>query len=163
MFSKAVHWAVLQRQHTAAATNPLLRAGSMAGVLALACLAFPASARTPYDGDWSVVIVTRQGACDAAFRYGIAIDNGIVGARDSSAATVQGRVAPSGAVNVSVRSGNSWAGGSGRLGRDSGGGVWRGQGSRGACSGTWQATRQSAGPYAGEPGRGRYYYGGPGT
>jgi hypothetical protein len=121
----------------------------MAGVLALACLAVPASARSPFDGDWSVVIVTQQGACDAAYRYGVAINNGMVGARDSSGGTVQGRVAPNGAVSVSVRSGSQSAGGSGRLGRDSGGGVWRGQGSRGACSGTWQATRQSAGPYAG--------------
>ena len=35
-----------------------------------------AVARTNYDGNWSVLIVTKSGPCDAAYRYGLSIRNG---------------------------------------------------------------------------------------
>jgi hypothetical protein len=136
----------------------MFRARDLIFVLAPACVAVtaPALAATPYDGDWSVVILTRRGDCDSAFRYGIEIDNGVVRGRDDSAATVRGQVARSGTVRVSVQSGSQWADGSGRLGRDGGSGVWQGQGNSGTCSGTWQATRRSDGPYASETRAGRH-------
>jgi hypothetical protein len=56
---------------------------------------------------------------------------------------MQGRVTRSGAVSVTVRSGNQWANGSGRLGRNRGGSAWRGQGTSGACHGTWVAERRA--------------------
>ncbi len=108
-------------------------------ILALACVAVagPAFAATAYDGNWSVVIATTGGACDPAFRYSIAISNGLVVNPVGNAATVEGRVTPKGAVSVSVQSGNQQANGSGHLGMNRGSGVWRGQGSAGACQGTW--------------------------
>jgi len=116
-------------------------------VLVPACLAVgsPSFARSNFDGEWSVSVETRGGACTPSVRYPVAITNGIVSNAGDIPATVQGRVAPSGAVRVTVQSGGSWASGSGRLGATSGSGVWRGQGTTGLCEGTWQAQRRSYG------------------
>jgi hypothetical protein len=107
----------------------------------------PAIARTPYDGDWSVVIATRGGACPPSVRYGVQIINGTV-VNPSGQAQVRGRVSPNGSVRVSVQAGGQSASGSGRLSSTRGGGVWSGQGNAGFCQGTWVAER-SAG-YAAE-------------
>jgi len=113
-------------------------------ILALACVAVaaPAFARSEFDGDWSVVIMSRGGACEPSFRYSVEISNGKVINTGGAGVTVQGRVTPRGNVRVVVQSGNEWADGSGRLGRNGGGGIWRGQGSSGACEGTWMAERR---------------------
>jgi len=111
--------------------------------LAGAGIAAPAHAQTAYDGPWSVVITTRGGDCPASIRYGVAIANGQI-ISSAGEADVQGRVARSGAVSVTVRSGGAWAVGSGRLGGSAGGGVWRGQASGGSCDGTWVAQRRGA-------------------
>lgn len=104
----------------------------------------PAHAQTAYDGPWSVVIVTHGGACQGSVRYGVQISNGVVVTPAGGAVDVRGRVNPRGAVQVSVRAGDEWATGSGRLGRVSGGGVWRGQGSNGFCEGSWTAQRSGS-------------------
>jgi hypothetical protein len=129
-----------------------------AAVLALVGIAGPALAQSAYDGSWSVVITTRGGACESGIRYGLQIVNGQVVSAAGGAADVRGRVSPSGAVAVSVQSGGQWANGSGHLNRASGGGVWRGQGSAGACSGTWAAQRMGYGAQAELPGRPLYNY-----
>jgi len=123
-------------------------------ILALACVAFAtpglarSAARNAFDGDWSVVIMTENGACDPSLRYGVQISNGEVLNNGGGAVDIQGRVTPSGTVRVSLQSGGQWATGSGRLNLARGGGVWQGQGSAGACSGTWIAQRRSAGAAA---------------
>ena len=81
-----------------------------------------------FDGDWSVLIQTRDGNCDPAYRYGVQIQNGEILNGGSAPVTVEGRVAPSGAVQVSVSAGSQEAHGAGRLSRTSGMGTWRGQG-----------------------------------
>ena len=123
--------------------NQMLRAGVPILVVAFAWIAVPATAfaHTVYDGDWSVLIFTRGGACEPSVRYGVQIADGMV-INGGGIATVQGRVTRSGTVSVIVRSGNQWANGSGRLGRNRGGGAWRGQGTSGACRGTWVAERR---------------------
>jgi hypothetical protein len=111
-------------------------------LLALAGVAVvgPALALTLYDGEWSVVIVTRMGACDPSYRVGVQIARGAI---DSGGlATVQGQVTSRGGVKVTVRSGNQWAYGSGFLNKNHGRGVWKGQGNSGACGGTWLAERR---------------------
>jgi hypothetical protein len=151
--------------------RPLIRILLSAGVLVFASLGVtsPTLARTNFDGDWSVVIQTRGGACMPSLRYPVAITNGVVTNGGETPATVQGRVAPNGAVRVTVQSGSSWASGSGRLTTTGGSGVWRGQGTSGLCEGTWQAQRRSYGAqvmrggapiynYAPQPSR-RYYPG----
>lgn len=121
----------------------IFRISLRTSVLALGCatLAGPAFASTPYDGDWSVVISTQSGTCEPSIRYGLQIENGMVIAGGGNA-TVQGRVSPAGNVKVLVQSGGSSADGSGHLGRTRGAGVWRGQGTSGACQGTWMAERR---------------------
>ena len=61
-----------------------------------------------FDGDWSVVIETRGGACAPTLRYPIAISNGIVTNAGDTPAAVSGRVPPAGTVRVTVQSGGSW-------------------------------------------------------
>jgi hypothetical protein len=120
------------------ATAPLL-AGF---ILAATLVPTPASSRTVYDGNWSVLIVTNKGSCDRAYRYGLSIRNGSVIYEGSAAVNVAGRVKPNGAVSVRVSAGSQGASGSGRLSRSSGSGYWRGIGSMGSCSGTWSADRR---------------------
>jgi hypothetical protein len=123
--------------------NQMLRASAPILVMAFGLIAVPATAfaHTVYDGDWSVLILTRGGACEPSVRYGVQIADGIV-IHGGGIATVQGRITRSGAVSVIVRSGDQWATGFGRLGRNRGGGAWRGQGTGGACHGTWVAERR---------------------
>ena len=137
----------LVRPNTPRRTNRLpIRVLIPAGLLVAALnAASPSLARSNFDGYWSVVIETRGGACMPTLRYPVAITNGIVTNGGETPATIQGRVAPNGAVRVTVQSGGSWASGSGRLTTTGGGGVWRGQGTSGLCDGTWQAQRRSYG------------------
>ena len=127
-------------------TKHLLRTVVLGTVMALtgiATTAGPASAaRTIYDGAWSVLIMTMNGSCDATYRYGVQISDGMVVYDGIGPITMQGRVTPKGAVRVIVQSGSQWADGSGKMTRNRGGGVWKGQGMSSACSGTWQAERR---------------------
>jgi hypothetical protein len=75
------------------------------------------------------------------YRSGVIIQNGIIYS-GGGGINVNGRVASKGVVRATVSSGDQYASGSGRLSRNSGGGVWRGQSSRGSCSGTWTAERR---------------------
>ena len=47
-------------------------------VLSGLAVADPALARSPYDGAWSVTVMTRGGACEPTSRYGVQISNGVV-------------------------------------------------------------------------------------
>jgi hypothetical protein len=100
-----------------------------------------ADARTVYDGNWSVLIVTERGNCDRAYRYGVEIENGRVIYRGGGP-DFNGRVSPNGSVQVRVSAGSQNASGSGRLSRTAGRGSWRGQSTTGACSGYWEAERR---------------------
>jgi hypothetical protein len=67
-----------------------LRACLSASVFSLACIgvAGPAFAQSAYDGSWSVVIMTRAGACESGIRYGVQIVNGqVVSAAGGGAAS----------------------------------------------------------------------------
>ncbi len=113
-----------------------------AAVILFASLGIPeASARTPYDGYWSVVIYTQRGTCQPAYRSGVSIVNGHVRG-GGGAANVYGRVNRRGSVSVVVRTGAQSARGSGRLGRRAGSGRWSGSGPAGRCSGRWVAQRR---------------------
>ena len=111
----------------------------LAGIASTTGAAF---ARTIYDGPWSVLIVTMSGSCDPTYRYGVQISDGMVTYDGGGPITMQGRVTPNGAVRVIVTAGSQWADGSGKLTRNRGGGIWKGQGMSSACAGTWQAERR---------------------
>ena len=93
-----------------------------------------------YDGVWSVLIVTEKGDCDRGYRYPIRIAHGVLANGGDDAFTITGKVAPTGAITVTVSHGSSSATGSGRLSGNVGEGFWSG----GSCSGTWTAERRSS-------------------
>jgi hypothetical protein len=93
-----------------------------------------------YDGTWSVLVVTKKGTCDAAYRYPIRIAKGALINAGDAAFTVTGKVADSGAITVTVSAGGKSATGSGHLAGAAGGGSWTG----GECSGSWTAERRGA-------------------
>jgi hypothetical protein len=100
-----------------------------------------ASAATRFDGAWSVLIITQAGPCDQSYRFRGQIVNGNLAYDGVGMINMSGRVAPSGAIVVTVSSGQNRAVGSGRLAISTGGGKWRGQGPSGVCSGVWSAQR----------------------
>jgi len=120
--------------------RPSFSALPLATAFAACALSFSSPAHAaPFDGQWSVLIVTRSGPCDQAYRFGVTIQNGIV--YGGGGANLSGRVSNNGSVSVAVSSGSQTAYGSGRLSRNGGGGSWRGSGPTGACSGSWSASR----------------------
>jgi hypothetical protein len=108
--------------------------------VAMSCTG-PSAYAASFDGSWSVLVVTRSGACDQAYRYGVTIVGGVVHYAGGGPVSLTGRVSPSGNVTVRVASGPQYALGSGRLSRSTGSGSWRGQGPNGSCAGVWSATR----------------------
>jgi hypothetical protein len=73
-----------------------------------------ATARTPFDGAWSVLIITDRGTCDRAYRYALRIADGQVYYEDPSF-TVAGGVDGAGRVRVGVSAGGQSATGYGQL------------------------------------------------
>jgi hypothetical protein len=123
-----------------ASTNRLVGC-AIGALVAVSALTVAANAGSPrYDGMWSVSIVTQKGDCDRGYRCPIRIENGAVVNGGSDPFTISGKVAPSGAITVTVSSGSKSATGSGHLAGNSGEGLWHG----GACSGTWTAERRDS-------------------
>jgi hypothetical protein len=125
---------------------PIIRAIAPAlaalGILAATVPASaPASARSNFDGTWSVLIVTQKGTCDRAYRYPVKIDNGAVGYAGDASFTVSGKVGENGSVVVKVARGSQSANGQGKLSATDGAGMWKA--GTGDCSGVWTAERRS--------------------
>jgi hypothetical protein len=100
-----------------------------------------AEAQQNFDGRWSVLLETQRGECDKAYRYPIAIENGIVRYAGDAGFNVTGKVAGNGTVQGSVRSGQTRASVNGRLAGSSGSGTWMISGSRN-CSGNFTAEKR---------------------
>jgi hypothetical protein len=98
-----------------------------------------AFAGTRFDGTWNLVFVTQRGDCDPTYNFMVDVVNGNI--THPNILTFRGRVAPSGAVVASVRVGQRYASGSGRLSGVSGRGVWSGRSGDARCAGTWAAQR----------------------
>lgn len=108
-------------------------------------LTVPASAAlaASHDGDWSVLVITEKGSCDRGYRYNVKVGNGLVRYQGAASVSMNGTVAPNGAVKVNINSsGQGVASGSGRLSAKAGAGTWHGKSSGGECSGTWEAERR---------------------
>ena len=103
----------------------------------LSLAATPAAASSaPYDGLWSVKIVTQKGTCDSGATVPIRVTNGSI-ASDLSVVKVSGQVASNGSLIVNVGHGLEHASGVGRLTDATGSGTWKG----GLCAGTWTAAK----------------------
>ncbi len=96
-----------------------------------------------FDGNWSIEVVTQDGPCNRAYRYGIQVYKGeaIYPGGDVS---IRGRVSKAGAVSALIARGSDSAQVTGRLtAGGSGGGSWgsTGNGPIG-CSGRWTAVKR---------------------
>ncbi|KQP34190.1 large exoprotein involved in heme utilization or adhesion [Methylobacterium sp. Leaf469] len=116
---------------------------------ALLVLTGPATAATKkvqvphrYDGAWSIEVVTLDGPCDRAYRYGVQIRRGEA-TYAGGEFSINGRVSGNGSVRAVISRGSDKADVVGRLGRQgTGGGTWNTTGLIG-CSGRWNAERRS--------------------
>src|SRR5215213_9498061 len=108
-------------------------------VLLAATLATTALAATvpPYDGIWSVSIVTEQGVCSEGFKYSIHIKDSAVSNGGDAPGVISGTVTGQGSLSVAIVHGYSSATGSGQLSAKNGHGKWRAA----SCSGYWTAER----------------------
>jgi hypothetical protein len=100
------------------------------------------AAANPFDGNWSVQVVTEKGECDRAYRYPIVVENGRARYGGPESFDVSGSISPKGAVRVSISRGQDRADASGSAEGKWGSGSWKTSGSR-ACSGTWNAEKRS--------------------
>ena len=98
----------------------------------------PGVAKSNYDGQWSVSIVTEKGDCDRGYRYPIGINNGVLFNAGDTSFDISGKVANNGAVVVKVAHGDKAATGTGKMSQTYGQGSWSG----GACAGSWTAERR---------------------
>ena len=108
---------------------------SLAVVGATAIAANPAAAQTPYDGLWSVTIVTNTGSCEPRAQYPLTVTDGRITA---PGADVSGKVGREGVVKVSIQ--GAYA--NGQLSGNAGSGKWNGASGGIPCSGRWEASRQ---------------------
>lgn len=111
-------------------------------VLAVAGSTGAAPAKSKFDGLWSVLVVTESGTCDRGYRYGVRVQDGVLRYEGEAGFTVSGRVAPNGAVRVTIRRGDQGANGTGRLSGDRGSGRWTAGSSSRQCAGSWSAERR---------------------
>ena len=118
-------------------TNSFVRS-SLLALVAVASTASFANAGTPYDGRWSLSIMTTHGACDA-YNFPVEIANGNVSFPGLVKAS--GRVTGKGSVRVFVSAMGKSANGSGKLSMSSGSGSWSGKSGDDRCSGRWTAQR----------------------
>src|SRR5258708_10366092 len=85
----------------------------MRAVLLATAFAVGAFAATPsanaasFDGPWSVLVITKSGACDQSYRYGLMIRGSSVSYLGGAAVRVSGRVAPN--FHVCVNGSAGWA------------------------------------------------------
>lgn len=95
-----------------------------------------------YDGRWSIEVVTRDGPCDRAYRYGVQIARGEA-SYPGGDFTISGRVTPQGSVNAVIARGSDRAQVAGRLVTSgTGAGTWQTVGGLISCSGSWNAMRR---------------------
>src|SRR5262249_12983940 len=74
-----------------------LRAAVLATAVAAGITAAAPSAQAaPFDGSWSVTVQTTRGGCEASYRFGATISNGVVYYAGGGGVSVSGRVSPSG-------------------------------------------------------------------
>lgn len=97
-----------------------------------------------YDGNWSIEVVTMDGPCDRAYRYGIQVYQGQA-IYPGGDVRINGRVSNAGTVNAVIARGNDNAQVVGRLGTvGTGAGTWQTIGGGPiSCSGRWNAIRRS--------------------
>lgn len=127
--------------------HPVLAASALALCIAGAAPADAAKKRVSvphaYDGNWSIEVVTLEGPCERAYRYGVQIHRGEA-FYPGGDVNIRGRVAANGAVNGTIARGSDGAQVVGRLSKNgTGGGTWGSVGNSPiSCSGRWTARKR---------------------
>ena len=117
-----------------------------AAALAVAITTVPVEAKkvavpSRYDGNWSIEVITEDGPCDRAYRYGVKIARGQASYAGDDF-DVSGQVSGNGSVRAMISRGSDSANVVGRLGREGvGNGSWTTNGPI-RCSGRWNAERR---------------------
>ena len=101
-----------------------------------------AQAATPYDGNWSVVIITQRGDCDKAYRYAVRVEDGTVKYGGDGSFDIRGKVGSGGQVQAKISRGDQSATATGRLSAKTGAGTWTGKSPQKQCGGRWEAERR---------------------
>jgi hypothetical protein len=114
-----------------------------AAIAAAIALAGAAKAASSHDGNWKVTIITQAGNCDQAYSYPVKVEGGHVSYGGTGSFEITGKVAEAGDVTVAIVRGGQQANASGKLSGNSGAGQWIGKSSSAACSGRWEALRES--------------------
>jgi hypothetical protein len=113
-----------------------------AAAAALAGLAMLASgqarAAMPFDGNWTVSIMTQSGSCDRTYTFPVSITDGRF---DGANGALLGTVNPKGGVSVMLGGGDRRGTANGRLTGNAGSGRWSGNATGATCSGSWTARR----------------------
>jgi len=114
----------------------LNRIGSLLIASAFAASAsVSAFAQQPFDGVWSVTIVTKNGSCEPTASSTLTVTDGKISA---AGAEVSGSIGREGLVRVSIN--GAYA--NGQLNGNTGSGKWNGASAGIPCSGRWEASRQ---------------------
>ena len=113
------------------------------GAIFLAAAAVPhaAFAAQPYDGQWSVEVITETGTCDRAYRWDLAINDGRVMTTADMPARASGSVSPKGAIAVNFTRGADKMTATGSASGKWASGAWTSPSL--ACSGRWRAERRA--------------------
>jgi hypothetical protein len=125
-----------------------IRFTAFASLAALAFLSFasfaPPALAAPFDGSWSMLVVTTSGHC-GRIKVGLAVHGGRISSTSGSFALhpirVDGLISGSGQTRMNAVAGPRVAKGVGRFTRAKAGGKWTGTGPSGVCSGVWSAVR----------------------
>jgi hypothetical protein len=131
---------------SAAATLPSasfprhVRFAAAAAALAGLALLAPVQARAamPFDGNWTVSIMTQSGSCDRSYTFPVSI---VDGRFDGANGALLGTVNAKGGVNVMLGGGDRRGTANGRLAGNGGSGRWSGNATGASCSGNWTAKR----------------------
>lgn len=126
-------------------TRILISIPAVALMTATLCPAEAASrkVRVPnlYDGAWTIVATTAEGACSANTSYQVQIRDGDASIPGHDV-DIDGGVSAGGAVQATILTGANRVPISGSLDAEGGGrGTWRTSGGLVACSGSWSAKR----------------------
>lgn len=111
-----------------------------ATALALVAAMMPGKvlAAMPFDGSWTVSIITQSGSCDRSYNFAVSIVDGRL---DGANGALLGAVNSKGGVNVLLGGGDRRGKAIGRLVGNSGSGRWSGNATGASCSGRWTARR----------------------
>ena len=93
----------------------------------------------PFDGRWSILVVTEKGTCDV-YRWNVGVGGGRITDVGDNIARASGRIDASGRVAVTLTRGADVLAATGALTGVSGAGRWT-SASRG-CAGRWEADRR---------------------